>query len=230
MQPPSRSAGTDTAGTELLAVDVGKQAEGGQGNFIRRPGSSEVYLSAKGVLNQLGIYGEVTAPKQTHFVALQAVKEDRQDIDRIVLHDGDQTLDLIKEFSVIEPAPDDTTGTEPTIDRGTWEWRLSGRDDVVLAKSKVDGVLGALVSLRATDVDDPGAEAAAYGLDEPTRTATLVREDGSQCVLRFGGQREAGEGVTAGIWLQVDGKGPVWVVADYTTRNVFKSLDDLKAE
>ena len=222
--------GTDAAGTEVLAVDVGKKAEGGQGNFICRPGSSDVYLSSKGVLNQLGVYGEVAAPKQTHFIALQAVKEDRQDIERIVLRDGDQTLDLIKKFSVIEPAPDDTTGAEPTIDRSTWEWRLAGRDDVVLAKSKVDGVLGALVNLRATDVDDPGVGAAAYGLDQPTRSATLVRQDGSQRELRFGGQREAGEGVTAGVWLQVDGKAPIWVVADYTTRNVFKSLDDLKAD
>ena len=222
--------GADTAGTEVLAIDVGKKAEGGQGNFICRPGSSDVYLSSKGVLTQLGIYGEVAAPKQTHFVALQAVKEDRQDIERIVLHDGDQTLDLVKKFSVIEPAPDDTTGAGPTVDRATWEWRLAGHDDVALAKSKVDGVLGALVSLRAADVDDPGVDAAVYGLDAPTRTATLLREDGSQCVLRFGGERKAGDGVTAGVWMQVDGEGPIWVVADYTTRNVFKSLDDLKAE
>ena len=225
-----RIRGFDADGQELLSVDVGKKSERGRGDFVRVPGQNAVYLSQKSILNQLGIYGDPEAPASKHFIALQAVREDRQDIDRLVLRDGKETLDLVKEFGMTQPAADDTTGAEPTIDRGTWEWKLSGRDDVVLTKTKVDGVLGAAVSIRATDVADPAADPATYGLDAPTRSVTLMRADGSELVVEFGSDRAAGENQTAGTWMRIAGEPEVWLATDYTVRNIFKKLSDLVPE
>lgn len=220
----------DAAGQNALAVDVGKKAEGGRGDFVRRPDESAVYLTQTSILSQLGIYGEATPPKSTHFVALQVVKEDRQDIDRLIVLNGGEALDLVKEFGVFEPAADDTTGAEPAIDRGTWEWKLAGDPGVVLTKTKVDGVLGAAVSLRATDIENPNVDPEVYGLAAPTRSVTLVRADGSELVLEFGSDREAKDGQTAGTWLRIAGRNEVWLATEYTVKGLFKPLSELVPE
>ena len=77
---------------------------------------------------------------------------------------------------------------------------------------------------------DPAVSADQYGLDNPPSTLTLKRQDGSELVLEFGNNREASEGVTAGTFMRVSGAPTVWVVTEYTINNIFKSLDDLKAE
>lgn len=211
----------DKAGQPVLALDVGKTPEGVAGNFVRLPDSNRVYLTQKGVLGNLGLYGPPAAPESKYFLELQAVKEDRLDIDRIVLKDGDGTLDLVKEFAA-EPVPEDAPeGTEPGVDRLTWEWLVNLDNETLLAKTKVDGLLGAVVSIRANDVADPAAPAADYGLEPPVRTATLFRQDGSQVVLEFGSSRPAEGNVTAGTYMRVAGEPEVWLVTDYTTRNIF---------
>ena len=79
-------------------------------------------------------------------------------------------------------------------------------------------------------MSDPGVESAVYGLDHPTRTATIIKNDGSELVLEFGKQREAGGDKPAGTWMRIQGKPAVWVVPDYTIKNIFKSVDDLLPE
>lgn len=237
----------DQAGQPVLALDVGKTPDRMPGHFVRVPGSDRVFLSQKGVLGNLGIYGPPAAPESKYFLELQAVKEDRLDIERIVLEDGDGKLDLVKEFALEQAAPEaegaagaagadgadgaaGATGAaaEPKVDRLTWEWLLNLDGETVLAKTKVDGVLGAVVSIRASDVADPTVPAADYGLEPPVRTATLHRQDGSQLVLEFGSSRPAEGEQAAGTYMRVTGEPEVWLVTDYTTRNIFKKLDDLK--
>ena len=139
----------DKTGQQILALDVGKSPERFPGHFVRLPDRNAVYLSQKGVLGNLGIYGPPAAPASKYFLDLQAVKEDRLDVDRIVLQDDGTTIDLVKEFAE-EPVPEDAPeGTEPEIDRMTWEWKLKGKTGTTLAKTKVDAVLGAVVSIRA---------------------------------------------------------------------------------
>ncbi len=57
-------------------------------------------------------------------------------MDRIILNDGGSILEMAKEFSLTEVAPDDTTGAAPEIDRDTWEWKLVQPRDAALAKTK----------------------------------------------------------------------------------------------
>ncbi len=214
-------------GKPVIALEVGNRSQGQPGNFVRLDGSHAVYLSTVSLLSPLGIYGDISAPKNKQFLDLQAVKEDRLAIDRIILKDGKHVLEMQKEFTVTEVDSSDTTGAEPKPDRSVWEWKLIKPRKEALAKTKADGVMGTLVSIRATDVGDPGQDLAAIGLDKPSRTATLVKQDGSEVVLEFGDKREAEGDHPAGTWMRVRGQDTLWVVTDYTTKNIFKQVDDL---
>lgn len=222
--------GFDASGQELFALCLGQTPAGFPGQFIRRPDSNRVYVSQKSLLSHLGIYGEPAAPTARHFLELQAVKEDREDIDAVVIRDGDTVLDLTKRYAVIEPAEDAPEGATPTEDRGLWEWLENGQPATDLAKTKVDGVLGSAVSIRATDVADPTKDLSVYGLADPARSVVLERQDGTQLRLDFGASREGSEGTAAGTYLQVDGEDTIWVVTDYTVKNIFKEREELAAE
>jgi Domain of unknown function (DUF4340) len=217
-------------GDEVLAVDVGNKSERSQGQFIRVPGRADVYLSQTSVLSNLGLYDGPARPKSTHFMDLEAVKEDRLAVDRIVLEDAVERLELVKEFAMTEPAADDTTGAVPTVDRLTWEWKSTAPSAQALAKTKADGVLGALVSVRAVDVDDPAGNLEAYGLAVPAKRATLYFEDGRDLVLEFGSARGADGDRPAGTWMRVENEPTIWIVTDYAVNNAFKKLDELMPE
>lgn len=217
----------DGEGREVIALDVGNQVSGGQGQFVRLAGNDAVYVSGSGVLSALGLYGGPARPESRHFLELQAVQEDKNSVDRIVLQDEHGTRTLTKVFALV-PAAGDSTAGEPEIDRLTWEWELTGSPAQPLAKTRCDGVLGAVTSLRAVDVDDPGAPAADYGLAEPARRAVVVFADGRELVLAFGAERAAVEGRQAGVWLRVGDEPTVWVATTYATGNIFKTREDLQ--
>ena len=218
----------DAEGREVIALDVGNQAAGGQGQFVRVPGSDAVHVGGASVLSALGLYGGPARPESRHFLELQAVQEDRNGVDRIVLEDEHGTRTLAKVFAAVPAAADDSTATEPEIDRLTWEWELVGSPTQPLAKTRCDGVLGAVTSLRAVDVDDPAAPAADYGLAEPARRAVVVFADGRELMLAFGAERAAEEGRQAGTWLRVGDQPTVWVATSYAVGNIFKTLEDLQ--
>lgn len=217
------------SGEPLLALDVGRRPQGGQGNFVRLPGQDEVYLTQAGVLAQLGIYGEPQAPAARHFLELQAVQEERVAVDAIRLRDGAGTREYLKVFA--PPAAAGADSAAQAAVRATWEWKAgAGARGPTPAKSKVDAVLGSLVSVRATDVADPNLPAATYGLDAPAREATLVLADGRQIVLEFGAELPAAGDKPGGTWMRVRGQPTVWVATEYTVRNIFKTPEDLKAD
>ncbi len=219
---------SDGDGREVIALDVGNQAAGGQGQFVRVPGSDAVYVSGASVLSALGLYGGPARPDSRQFLELQAVQEDKNSVDRIVLEDEHGTRTLAKVFAMVPAAAGDSTAAEAEIDRLTWEWELVGSPTRPLAKTRCDGVLGAVTSLRAVDVDDPTAPAADYGLAEPARRAVVVFADGRELVLAFGAERPAVEGLQGGNWLRVDDQPTVWVATTYAVGNIFKSLEDLQ--
>jgi len=217
---------TNTAGETVIGLKVGRKPERYPGNFVRLSGENSVYVCQKNILGQLGIYGEPEAPKSRYFLDLQAVKEDRLAVDKIVLK-GDQELTLVKKFAVEEP---DSAGAEPTIDRNTWEWELAGHAKAALAKTKVDAVLNSLVVIRAADIVDPDADLASYGLDSPARQASLYLQDGRVVTLNFGGEHTASAGSPAGTFMQVAGQKTVWVVTEYSIKNIFKTESELESE
>lgn len=222
--------GFDRQGVEILALDVGRKVEGGQGEFVRLPGQDAVYVTTASVLSPLGLYNGPARPGGRHFFHLEAVQEDRNEVDEIILVDAEGERRLVKEFAVPEPAPGDTTGVEPAPDRLTWEWRLAVPTDEPLAKTKADGVLGSLVTIRGVDVEDSAADPATYGLDAPERRATLVFAGGRRLELEFGAIREAEPDRPVGVRMRIVGDPTVWVVTEYTVNNIFKATADLRPE
>ena len=228
----------DQAGEEVLALNVGSKPGNAPGSFISRPGSSAVYLTPTNLLANLGLYDGPGVPENKHFLDLLAVKTDRLAVDKIVLTEDGQARELVKEFALEtvaateeggEPAAEaeEPSAGEPTLDRTTWEWKMTRPKAAALAKTKADGVLGSLTAVRAVDVDDPAVDPSAYGLDAPARTATLYLEDGTEKTLEFGKSREATDDLQAGVWMREQGRPGIWVVTDYTIKNIFKPTEDL---
>jgi hypothetical protein len=219
--------GFDTGEREIFAIEIGRRPQGGMGTFVKLPQSSEVFLTNQNLLSNLGLWSGPEPPQNRHFLELQALRLDKQDIDAIRL-EGDGALTMTKEHVMIEPAEEDTVRTEAYPDRSQWEWRLDTGQRAV--KTRADGVLNTATSLRAQDVVDPDADLAQYGLDEPDKRAVLVHADGSQTVIAFGDYREM-EGTTPGGFYTLVGNDPtVWITAEFNVDTIFKTREDLLPE
>jgi len=216
--------------TPAFSIEVGKKAERSVGNFVKRPGENAVYLTNKGVLNDLGLYSGPGRPQAKHFIDLQAYRVDRNEIEAITLHDGDQTVVLRKDFPEPATAASDTIDLALEPDRSVYEWRLLQPYRKAAAKTKADAVQGALASLRAIDVADPGVDRAVYGLAAPTRTAIVELQDSSTVTIAFGGERQSSDDQPAGRYLVVGDEPTIWVVSEYVVNNVFKNYEELLPE
>jgi hypothetical protein len=213
-------------GQAVSALEIGGKPERGQGNFVKLPGSSRVYLTGSNVLGSLGLWSGPGRPESRHFLELQAYRADRGAVDRLTIS-GAETFGLVKEFA----AASDTTGGEPAVDRGSWEWRLedeAGARVGMAVKTKADGVLSAAVGVRAQDVADPGRGLAAYGLETPDRAVMLTMQDGSEITLAFGDKREAAGTTPGGVYMvNMDDPHTIWVVGEFNVNNIFKTQADL---
>ncbi len=176
------------AGEVVMAVNVGKKPERYPGTFVRQPDNNKVYVAQKNLLSQVGIYGDPELPQSRYFLELQALQEDRLEVDRLIIDRGVERLELLKVFAQ-EPVAEGAEDTTAVFDRNTWEWRLAGEQGAPLAKTKVDAVLNSLVAIRATDVVDPNADLDTYGLAEAGRRAELHLQDGRKLILNFGVSR-----------------------------------------
>ncbi len=221
------------AGDLVIALDVGHKPERYPGNFVRQPDSDKVYVSQKNLLAEVGMYDGPEMPKSRYFLELQALQEDRLEVDRMAITTDGERLEFVKDFAV-EAATEGEAEGVPVLDRNTWEWSLEGvaegGAEAGLAKTKVDAVLNSLVAVRATDLVDPKADLAGYGLAEPSRRAALQMQDGREIVMTFGHDREAVADAPAGTYMQLGGDDTVWVVTEYAIKNIFKGLDELKPE
>lgn len=222
-----RVSGLGPDGAEVFAIEVGDKPGSGRGNFVRRPGSTEVYLSTADVLGSLGLWSGPEQPQGRHFLDLVAYRGDRNATHALRL-DGEQSVVLTKEYAMTEPAPDDTLQSEPTPDHSRWEWRLA--DGTMAQKTRADGVLSAAVTLRAQDVANPTVDLAGYGLDPAVRTVTIEVRDGDPVQIRFGNERPAEGKAPGGYYAQVEGDPTIWVVGTFNADNLFKTREDLLPE
>ena len=212
---------------EIFALELGNKPEGSQGGFVKRPGSSDVFLSQAGVLGNLGLWSGPGQPQSRHFLDLVAYQGVRENIAAIRL-EGEQTVGLKREFMMIEPAPDDTVRTEPYPDQQNWEWTLA--DGTMVQKTKADGIMNAAVNLRAQNVADPAPGLASYGLEPAARTVTIVMHDGAEAVMHFGDELPAEGDAPGGVFARINDEPTIWVVGTYAVDNLFKTRDELLPE
>jgi hypothetical protein len=201
-------------GSELFHLVIGKTALRG-GCFVRRAGSDDVFLASASLRSTFGVWGdEPKPPPSKHWIDLRIWRAERNDVDRVVLRDGDRETVLEKEFA--EPAEE---GGE--IDRTQWTWKPDGAGE--FDKGRTDGVVSTLCNLYASDVVEPG-DLERYGLGDGARTAEMTFADGTVTVLRFGDATEDEKSV----YVAVGEEGDPAQIAKSTADRVFLDRSELK--
>lgn len=200
----------DLSGKELGHLLLGERLSGAAGFFAMKAGEKRAYATNSNLLGDLGVWGENRDPSPRSLLDLTVFTVDRQQVNAITLHDGDKTLALSKAFD----APADTSAAG----RAQYRW-LAGKKE--LDRAKTDALLGALGSIRATDVLDPTAE---HGFAAARRSVELSLADGSTRRLEFGTPITAPE---AGIPLRVNGAGSAYLVYEKLPERIFKNREDL---
>ena len=212
----------------VLRLLVGKRPAGATGDFVRRPGSNEVYLTSASLLNALSLYGGPAKPQSRNFIELQAYKAERDDVDAILLEDNGQTIELVKDIQA-KPATAGAPGysTKGGVDRSIYEWRLVKPKAKPALKTKADALLSALTTIRAADVADPKGDLMGYGLLKAARKATLRLKTGKSFTLYFGGTRPEAPDQPGGVFMRTDADNTIWVVRESLLAAMFPKADDL---
>lgn len=231
---------TGSAGGELFHLVVGKSSVRG-GGFVRQEGSDEVFLTQAPLRSSFGVWGdEPKAPDPKRWIELRVEQADRQDVDRIVLHEGGKDIVLEKEFEMVaaEPAAPDTSGAgadsaaapdtaqaalEPKPDRSKWTWKPDAAGE--FDKAKADGILSTVCSVYAFDVADPDS-VASYGLDDPSQSVEVFFQDSDPVTIQFGKETEDGKKV----YFRVAPDGKPATIYKTTVDRLFPSRADLKPQ
>lgn len=141
----------------------------------------------------------------------------------------------LRNKSIVTAEKADVTGLELMTTAGDVElaqsggtWRLEAPIQARAMGGEVDKLVSSLTSLRAVDVaSEDGADAASFGLDQPSMRATVVTGEGDKAVrheLLFGrideGQKR--------IFVRDASRAPVFVVSSYSVDGLKKSAGDLR--
>lgn len=177
--------GLGTGGTELFHIVVGKTASRG-GSFVRKNGSDDVLLTGASLRSSFGVWGdEPKPPEAKRWLELRVHQAERQEIDRITLHGGDGTIELVKEFAAAAPdTAAEGDSAAPAVDRTQWTWKDGSGNEV--DKGKADGILGTICNLYASDAVSPADPDDVYGLAQPKRSVEVSFHDGRTETLYFG--------------------------------------------
>jgi hypothetical protein len=101
----------------------------------------------------------------------------------------------------------EANGKTTTLEKGAdGKWLLNGgpADDM-----RVQSFVSRVSNLRgSSQVENPGTDLAAYGLDTPSARSTVARNDGAQTVLLLGATTPVG----TGYYLKLEGSDAVFVV------------------
>jgi hypothetical protein len=215
-----RVALTTTKGKELDLI-FGRAAKGG-GTTVRAQGSNDVFV-AKGRLGAVAKKEVAAWRKKT---ILDKKPEDFTAL-AIARVDGGK-VELVAETKEEDaPATDGAADAGPPPEKKTTTtWKLAPSVTLPEGFRLDDGAVtrlpGAFASLRAVDfADDATDESAGFGAAHTTGTGK--GKDGKDVVVHLGKKDDKGR-----VYLKVDGDKQVYLVADYTAKNLDKGLDDLR--
>jgi len=206
------------SGSEILHVLLGKQGTGG--GFARAQGSNRVILGTRNLLSDFGIWGEDNLhPQASNWLALEVFKPERESVTGFSITKGGETIAAEKVFATAEG--DSAAAPDPQA----YEWLITQPSQFTALKTRADGILTTLTTMRARDVAPPPAADEDYGLGEGCDRAEVVQQDGTRTVMLFGaaGGEEPGQ-----FYFQLEGEASYWLMADYVRDNVFKDVDELK--
>jgi hypothetical protein len=211
---------TTTKGKELDLI-FGRAAKGG-GTTVRAQGENDVFV-AKGRLGMLA-KKEVSAWRKKTIVDRKV--DDFTGV-TIARADGSK-LSIVGETKEedVAPAADAADAGPPPEKKKTTTWKLSEPATLPAGFRLDDGAVsrlpGAVASLRAIDFADDATDETA-GFAAAHTTVTAKGADGKDVVVHLGKKDDKGR-----VFVKVDGDKQVYVVADYTAKNLDKGIDDLR--
>ena len=214
-----RVAITTTKGKELDLL-FGRAAKGG-GTTVRAQGANDVFV-AKGRLGMLA-RKEVSSWRKKTIVERKA---DEFTSVSIVRADGGKLSIAAETNEEDVAAPEGADAGPPPEKKTTTTWKVSEPTSLPAGFRLDDGAVsrlpGALAALRAVDFADDVTDDAA-GFAAAHTTVTAKGKDGKELVVHVGKKDDKGR-----VFLKVDGDKQMYVVADYTAKNLDKGLDDLR--
>lgn len=191
---------------KILKVVLGRFAKGG-GNYLRKQDGDEVFVG-KGALAS-AVRKDAAAWRKKALVAAEE-------------------KDLVEvRVAVAGQAPYVLTRAPAENDGDVGDWKLTEPATLPDGFRLDEGALGrlarAFAGLRAADFVDEKMDEAATGLGAGATVVTAKTQGGQEVAVRFGSADDKKRAYTT-----VSGDPQLYVVADYTVKNVAKPLDDLR--
>jgi hypothetical protein len=231
---------TDAQGIHLLLKDeadktlanliIGKKGEDYNTGFVRFAGKDKVYFVDKNVLSNLSVHGDIdtlSVLKDNSFIDLEAVKQDKDQLDMVALvHKGKQMIikKVERDVEVVEDSVKTTKKEEFWV-------HMKGEIEIDLEKKEVDNFLRDVCTIRGQKVVDRIGNSLAdmnknsqYGLSRP-RNVVVFKEKGSdqQQNVIMGKEYEKDKG----YFMQVQYDGLVYHLSKSNFDKIFKWADDL---
>lgn len=217
------------SGEALAELLIGKGTT--NGCFVRLPGSNRVLATNHNFLTDFGVWGDDRkAPAASQWIDQVAFQVERDAVRAIELR-GDATVVMVKEIEAPAVVAVDSLGLplaqpgEP--DAEAYEWRVTEPTEFMAARSRADGVLNSLATLRARDVVATGEVGEEFGLGDDADRVIVTLEDGTTHTLLFGAALPDDSNL---FYFRVEGESLVWSMPSYLRTNVFKKPEDLQVK
>jgi hypothetical protein len=203
---------TRGSGLDLL---FGRAAKSG-GTTVRAAGSADVFV-AKGSL------GTLAKKELSGWRKKGVVNKKAEDFERVTIARADgSTIELVAKTEETPPPEGSPEGTAPTK-KTTWSLaQPSLPAGFRLDAAAVGRVASSLATLRAGDFADGKSDADA-GLAGPHTTLTGTLVGGGTVVLHLGSVDDKKR-----QHVRVDGDAQIYLVPDYSAKNLDKTLDDFR--
>jgi hypothetical protein len=214
-----RVAITTSKGKELDLL-FGRAAKGG-GTTVRAQGSNDVFV-ARGRLGTIA-RKEVTAWRKK--TILEKKGDDFSSL-TVARADGSK-LELVAETKEEDVPAAEGADAGPALEKKkTTTWKLASSMTLPagfrLDDSAVSRLPGAFGALRAADFADDATDEVA-GFTAAHTTITGKGTDGKDVVVHLGKKDDKGR-----VHLRVDGDKQVYLVAEYTAKNLDKGIDEMR--
>lgn len=220
----------DEGGKTLANLIIGKKSEDLNSSFVRFADKEKVYSTDKNLLSSLGIYGDIdtlSSFKTTTFVELQAVNQDKDELETVALVSNRKELVVKKIQKEVEFTAEDSTQATKIEE----EWVLSqGNQDIELVQSDVESFFRDISKIRGQEVVDRLGNSLGdinkntqYGFSRPNHYIVFKKPDQAQQNVIFGKTYDD----DAGYYMNVQYDGLVYKLTKSNFDRVFKWIEDL---
>jgi len=220
----------DEANKVMANLIIGKKAEEYNSGFVRFTGKEKVYSVDKNLLSSLNINGDIdtlSAFDQSNFIDLQAVDQNKEDLEMVGLVANRKEMIIKKVEKEIEYTAEDST--KATKIEAEWVLAKNG-NEIDLDQSEVDKYFRDIANIRAEELIDRMGNSfqdmnknSKYGFQRPSHYIVFKKPEENQKNVILGREYEKDKG----YYLFVQYDGLVYKLTKSNYDKIFKWADDL---